>query len=118
MSEVEVVTESVPVSSSVTIGEWLDCPIEGDIRVSLRTGTGSASGEKNLMTNVYSAVVLSIRTRSADRSSDSIGAFCWSRKSLGHKMRADSAWKAHVVLIITHVCQGDPRSINSGVFQP
>lgn len=79
-SEVEVVADSVPtgvpVSSSGTTGDRFDCAIEGDNGVSLRTGIGFVSGEKNVVTNVYSAVVLSIRTRSADRSSDSMGAFC------------------------------------------
>lgn len=80
MSEAEVVAEGVPagvpVSSSGTTGDRLDSLIEGDIRVSFRIGTGFVSGEKNVVTNVYSAVALSIRTRSTDRSSDSIDAFC------------------------------------------
>lgn len=74
--ETESVPGGVPVSSSGATGARLDCPIGGDISVSFRTGTRVATGEKNVVTKVYSAVVLSIRTRSADRRSDSIGAFC------------------------------------------
>jgi hypothetical protein len=121
-SEVEVVAECPPagdpVSSSGTVGDKLPWPIGGDIRVSFRTGTGFASGEKNVVTNVYSAVVLSIRTRSADRRSDSIGAFCRRARIIRVRNENSARRETHVVLIVAHVSQSDSRPINSGVLQP
>jgi hypothetical protein len=117
-SDVDVAAESAPAGIPVSSSRLpLPRAIEGDNGVSFRTGTGSASGEKNVVINVYSAVVLSIRTRSADRRSDSTGAFCQTARII--KVRnEDSGRKTHVVLIIAHVRQSDSRPINPSVLQP
>jgi len=76
------------------------------------------SGEKNIVTNLYSAVALSIRTRSADRRSDSIGAFCRRARIIRARNEDLARRKPHVVLIVAHVCQSDPRPINPSMLQP
>lgn len=92
--------------------------VGGDIGASFLTGTWLVSGAKKVVTNVYSAVALSIRTRSADRRSDSNGAFCQRARIIRARNEDLARRKSHVVLIVAHVGQSDPRSINSSVLQP
>lgn len=62
--------------SSSSIGESrLLVVVGGDIRSSLGTKFGSESTAKNVVTNVYSAVALSIKTSRIERSSASTGSF-------------------------------------------
>lgn len=90
-SEVEVVAESAPVgipgSSSGAMDDRLSCAIKGDIGAFFRTGIAFTSGEKKVVINVYSAVMLSIRTKSADRSSDSIGTFYRTARTIKYETR-------------------------------
>jgi hypothetical protein len=84
-------------------------PLEGD-------GGTEASEAKKLVTNEYSAVALSIKTRNMDRSRASMGSFCSTCfvLSIGaSKMRSIT----YISFVVSLKCESDTGSIDPSICQ-
>src|ERR1700685_483784 len=80
-------------------------------------GETEVSSAKKLVTNEYSAVALSIKTRNIDRSRASIGSFC--SRCLAFSLGISSSRSiTYISFVVSLKCESDTRSANFSICQP